>query len=165
MTTTRSGWSPSHPALACNGDIADPAAVAHATSRVETGVGPAVYPGMRARRFGGIINLASQVAYQGMKGLTHDGAAKAGIVGFTRALALEGAPHGATVNAIAPGPTDTDILPGMSPEWRARKMAELPIGRFATPAEIAPTALLLASDDGAFHGGQTLSPNGGDVML
>ena len=53
----------------------------------------------------------------------------------------------------------------MSPEWRARKMAELPIGRFARPAEIAPTAVLLASDDGAFYVGQTLSPNGGDVML
>jgi 3-oxoacyl-[acyl-carrier protein] reductase len=53
----------------------------------------------------------------------------------------------------------------MSAEWRARKMAELPIGRFAAPAEIAPIAVLLASDDGAFYVGQTLSPNGGDVML
>jgi 3-oxoacyl-[acyl-carrier protein] reductase len=125
----------------------------------------AVYPGMRARGFGRIINFASQVAYTGMQGLTHYCAAKAGIIGLTRALALEGAPHGVTVNAIAPGPTDTDILLGMSPEWRARKMAELPIGRFARPAEIAPTAVLLASDDGAFYVGQTLSPNGGDVML
>jgi 3-oxoacyl-[acyl-carrier protein] reductase len=125
----------------------------------------AVYPGMRARGFGRIINFASQVAYKGMPGLTHYCAAKAGIIGLTRALALEAAPHGVTVNAIAPGPTDTDILLGMSPEWRARKMAELPIGRFATPAEIAPTAVLLASDDGAFYVGQTLSPNGGDVML
>jgi 3-oxoacyl-[acyl-carrier protein] reductase len=125
----------------------------------------AVYPGMRARRFGRIINFASQVAYKGMQGLTHYCAAKAGIIGLTRALALEAAPHGVTVNAIAPGPTDTDILLAMSSEWRARKMAELPIGRFASPAEIAPTAVLLASDDGAFYVGQTLSPNGGDVML
>jgi 3-oxoacyl-[acyl-carrier protein] reductase len=125
----------------------------------------AVYPGMCERGFGRIINFASQVAYKGMKGLTHYCAAKAGIIGLTRALALEGAAHGVTVNAIAPGPTDTDILLGMSPEWRARKMAELPIGRFARPAEIAPTAVLLASDDGAFYVGQTLSPNGGDVML
>lgn len=125
----------------------------------------AVYPGMRARGFGRIINFASQVAYTGMQGLSHYCAAKAGIIGLTRALALEAAPHGVTVNAIAPGPTDTDILLGMSPDWRARKMAELPIGRFAMPAEIAPTALLLASDDGAFYVGQTLSPNGGDVML
>jgi 3-oxoacyl-[acyl-carrier protein] reductase len=86
-------------------------------------------------------------------------------IGLTRALALEGAARGVTVNAIAPGPTDTDILLGMSPEWRVRKMAELPIGPFAKPAEIAPTAVLLASDDGAFYVGQTLSPNGGDVML
>ncbi len=125
----------------------------------------AVYPGMRARGFGRIINFASQVAYKGMAGLSHYCAAKAGIIGLTRALALEAAPHGVTVNAIAPGPTDTDILLGMSPEWRARKMAELPIGRFARPAEIAPTAVLLASDEGAFYVGQTLSPNGGDVML
>jgi 3-oxoacyl-[acyl-carrier protein] reductase len=192
-------------ARSCEADVADPEAVAEATARVETGLGPvdilvncagivdeapfeaitlaawdrmiavhlrgtflvaqAVYPGMRARGFGRIINLASQVAYKGMAGLTHYCAAKAGIIGLTRALALEAAPHGVTVNAIAPGPTDTDILLGMSPEWRARKMAELPIGRFARPAEIAPTALLLASDDGAFYVGQTLSPNGGDVML
>jgi 3-oxoacyl-[acyl-carrier protein] reductase len=125
----------------------------------------AVYPGMRERGFGRIINFASQVAYKGMAGLTHYCAAKAGIIGLTRALALEAAPHGVTVNAIAPGPTDTDILLGMSSEWRARKMAELPIGRFARPAEIAPTAVLLASGDGAFYVGQTLSPNGGDVML
>jgi 3-oxoacyl-[acyl-carrier protein] reductase len=192
------------PALACEGDVADPDAVARATAQVESGLGPvdilvsctgivdeapfeamtlaawdrmiavhlrgtflmahAVYPGMRARGFGRIINLASQVAYKGMAGLTHYCAAKAGIIGLTRALALEGAPHGVTVNAIAPGPTDTDILLGMSPQWRAQKMAELPIGRFARPEEIAPTALLLASDDGAFYIGQTLSPNGGDVM-
>ena len=125
----------------------------------------AVWPGMIERGFGRIINFASQVAYKGMVGLTHYCAAKAGIIGLTRALALEGARHGVTVNAIAPGPTDTDILLAMPPDWRAKKMAELPIGRFATPEEIAPTALLLASDDGAFYLGQTLSPNGGDVML
>ena len=128
-------------------------------------VAHAVWPGMVARGSGRIINFASQVAYKGMAGLTHYCAAKAGIIGLTRALALEGARHGVTVNAIAPGPTDTDILLGMPPEWRAQKMAELPIGRFASPEEIAPTALLLASDDGAFYLGQTLSPNGGDVML
>lgn len=193
------------PVLACEADVADPDAVAHAVARVESELGPvdilvncagivdetpfeamtiegwdrmiavhlrgtflmarAVYPGMRERGFGRIINFASQVAYKGMAGLAHYCAAKAGIIGLTRALALEGARHGVTVNAIAPGPTDTDILLGMSPEWRARKMAELPIGRFATPAEIAPTAVLLASEDGAFYVGQTLSPNGGDVML
>jgi 3-oxoacyl-[acyl-carrier protein] reductase len=125
----------------------------------------AVWPGMIARGFGRIINFASQVAYKGMAGLTHYCAAKAGIIGLTRALALEGAAHGVTVNAIAPGPTDTEILLGMPEGWRARKMAELPIGRFARPEEIAPTALLLASSDGAFYVGQTLSPNGGDVML
>jgi 3-oxoacyl-[acyl-carrier protein] reductase len=125
----------------------------------------AVWPGMLERGFGRIINFASQVAYKGMAGLSHYCAAKAGIIGLTRALALEGARRGVTVNAIAPGPTDTDILLDMPPDWRAQKMAELPIGRFARPEEIAPTAVLLASDDGAFYLGQTLSPNGGDVML
>jgi 3-oxoacyl-[acyl-carrier protein] reductase len=105
----------------------------------------AVWPGMLERRFGRIINFASQVAYKGMAGLSHYCAAKAGIIGLTRALALEGARHDVTVNAIAPGPTDTDILLAMPPDWRAQKMAELPIGRFARPEEIAPTAVLLAS--------------------
>ena len=99
----------------------------------------AVWPGMTGRGFGRIINFASQVAYKGMVGFTHYCAAKAGIIGLTRALALEGARQGVTVNAIAPGPTDTDILLAMPPDWRAKKMAELPIGRFATPEEIAPT--------------------------
>jgi 3-oxoacyl-[acyl-carrier protein] reductase len=78
---------------------------------------------------------------------------------------LTGHLHGVTVNAIALGPTETDILLAMPPDWRAQKMAELPIGRFARPEKIAPIAVLLASDDGAFYLGQTLSPNGGHVML
>ncbi len=124
-----------------------------------------VYGGMRARGYGRIINIASQLAYMGAAGMTHYCAAKAGIIGFTRALALEAAPHGVTVNAIAPGATETDLLRELSPEWRAEKVASLPIGRFGRPADIAPTAVLLASDDGGFYVGQTLSPNGGDVML
>jgi 3-oxoacyl-[acyl-carrier protein] reductase len=68
------------------------------------------------------------------------------------------------VNAIAPGPVETDLLMGLS-EWRAMKMAQLPIRRFGKCDEIAPTALMLASEAGAFYSGQTLSPNCGDVML
>ena len=83
----------------------------------------------------------------------------------TRALAHEGAPHGVTVNGIAPGPVETDLLAGLSEEWRKMKQAQLPIGRFGQVGEIAPTALLLASDEGSFFVGQTLSPNGGDVMV
>lgn len=120
---------------------------------------------MVARRSGRIISIASQLAYKGAPGLTHYCAAKAGIVGFTRALSYEGAPHGVLVNAIAPGPVETDLLMGLSDEWREMKQKELPIGRFGKIDEIAPTALLLASEAGSFYIGQTLSPNGGDVMV
>ncbi|MFI5409466.1 SDR family NAD(P)-dependent oxidoreductase [Kaistia sp. UC242_56] len=120
---------------------------------------------MLARGYGRVINCASQLAYKGAPGLAHYCAAKAGLVGFTRALSYEGAPHGVTVNAIAPGATETALLNGLSQEWRDMKKAQLPIGRFGKVSEIAPTILMLASDAGAYYVGQTLSPNGGDVMV
>ena len=101
---------------------------------------------------------------QGTLGKAHYCAANAGIIGFTKALAREGAPRGVLVNAIAPGPVETDLLGRLTPEWRAARLAELPLGRFASPDEIAPTAVMLASEEGAYYVGQTLSPNGGDVM-
>lgn len=124
-----------------------------------------VFAGMLERRDGRIINIASQLAYKGSPGLAHYCAAKAGIVGFTRALSLEGAPHGVLVNAIAPGPVETELLAGMSEEWHEMKRREMPVRRFGRVEEIAPTALLLASAAGSFYVGQTLSPNGGDVMI
>jgi 3-oxoacyl-[acyl-carrier protein] reductase len=72
---------------------------------------------------------------------------------------------GVLVNAIAPGPVQTPLLDSETEEWRSAKLAELPMGRFGTVAEITPTAVLLASEDGAYYTGQTLGPNGGDVML
>lgn len=125
----------------------------------------AVVPGMMERRWGRVINIASQLGIKGGRGLTHYSAAKAGVLGFTKALALEVAPHGVLVNAIAPGPVDTPMVEGISEDWKAAKRQELPLGRFGVPAEIAPTAVLLASDPGGnLYVGQTLGPNSGDVM-
>jgi 3-oxoacyl-[acyl-carrier protein] reductase len=124
------------------------------------------FAAMIARKYGRVINIASQLAYKGTHDMAHYCASKAGVVGFTRALSYEGAPHGVTVNAIAPGPVETAMLASFTDAWRAMKFAQLPAGRFGESDEIAPTALLLASETGgAYFIGQTLSPNGGDVML
>ncbi|AXG81477.1 SDR family NAD(P)-dependent oxidoreductase [Streptomyces paludis] len=115
---------------------------------------------------GRIINIASQLGQKGGEGLTHYSAAKAGVIGFTKALAREAAPHHVLVNAIAPGPVETPLVDGLSADWKRAKQAELPLGRFGRPEEIAPTVLLLASDPGGnLYVGQTLGPNSGDVML
>ncbi|UUL75492.1 SDR family oxidoreductase [Pseudarthrobacter sp. Fe7] len=120
---------------------------------------------MRQRKWGRIINIASQAAIKGGVGLTHYSAAKAGVVGLSKALALETAPDNVLVNCIAPGPIETPLVEGISESWKAAKRAELPLGRFGTPAEVAPAALLLASDPGGnLFVGQTLGPNSGDVM-
>ena len=120
---------------------------------------------MRERKWGRIINIASQLAIKGGTGLAHYSAAKAGVVGLTKALALEVSGDNVLVNSIAPGPIETPLVEGISEEWKAVKRAELPLGRFGFPAEVAPTALLLASDPGGnLYVGQTLGPNSGDVM-
>lgn len=124
-----------------------------------------VLPGMRERGWGRIINIASQLAYSGAPGLAHYCAAKAGVLGLTRAMGVELAPQGVLVNAIAPGLVDTRLNDDLTPEWKANKLSRLPIGRMGRAAEIAPTAVMLASSDGDFYVGQTLSPNGGDVLL
>ncbi|GAA1191041.1 SDR family NAD(P)-dependent oxidoreductase [Streptomyces hebeiensis] len=123
-------------------------------------------PHMVAGGGGRIINIASQLGQKGGEGLTHYSAAKAGVIGFTKALAREAAPRGVLVNAVAPGPVETPLVDGLSPDWKRAKQAELPLGRFGRPEEIAPTVLLLASDPGGnLYVGQTLGPNSGDVML
>lgn len=125
----------------------------------------AVVPSMTARGSGRIINIASQLGLKGGIGLAHYAAAKAGVIGLTKSLALEMAPHGVLVNAIAPGPVETPMVDGITEEWKRAKRAELPLGRFGRPEEVAPTAVLLASDPGGnLYVGQTLGPNSGDVM-
>lgn len=123
----------------------------------------AVLPVMRARRYGRIINISSQLAHKGGFGMTHYAAAKAGIIGLTRSLAHEVTTEGIAVNAICPGPLDTDMK--LPPEWAARKQNDLIIGRQGRVEEIAPTALLLATENAAFYVGATFNPNGGDVMI
>jgi 3-oxoacyl-[acyl-carrier protein] reductase len=124
----------------------------------------AVYPAMLARGSGCIISVASQLGLKGAPNAVPYSAAKAAIIGFTRGLAWEAAPRGVRVNAIAPGPIDTDLVRQQSKEYQDAFKARLPAGRFGTPEEIAATALLLAGPQGGFYVGATLSPNGGDVM-
>jgi 3-oxoacyl-[acyl-carrier protein] reductase len=124
----------------------------------------AVYPAMVARGKGCIINVASQRGLKGAVNSAPYSAAKAGIMGFTRALSWEAAPKGVRVNAVAPGPIETDLTATMEPADRQAFIDALPVGRFGRPEEIAATALLLAGPQGGFFVGATLSPNGGDVM-
>src|SRR5438067_8008314 len=122
-------------------------------------------PQMLARKSGRIINIASQLGQIGGVEVVHYSASKGGVIAFTKALAREVATRGVLVNAIAPGPIQTPMLEGETEEWRSAKLAELPIGRFGSVDEVTPTAVLLASADGSYYVGQTLGPNGGDVML
>lgn len=124
-----------------------------------------VAPEMVKRGGGRIVNIASQLGIKGGVNLAHYVAAKAGVIGFTKSLALELAPHNIRANVIAPGPVVTPLMDGLSDEWKKAKEAELPIGRFGQPHEVAPTALLLVSSPGGdLYTGQTLGPNSGDVM-
>lgn len=120
---------------------------------------------MLDRGDGRIINIASQLGQIGGGSVAHYSASKAGIIGLTKALAREVSSRGVLVNAIAPGPIETPLLASETKQWRSAKLAELPIGRFGTVDEVTPTAVLLASSDGSYYVGQTLGPNGGDVML
>ena len=122
-------------------------------------------PHMLEREGGRIINVASQIGQAGEPGLTHYSASKGGIIAFTKALAREVAVRGVLVNAIAPGPISTGIMPPESEELEEARKAALPIRRFGTVDEVAPTAVFLASDESSYYVGQTLGPNGGDVML
>ena len=124
-----------------------------------------VLPGMLERKSGKVINIASQLGQIGGVEMVHYSASKAGVIGLTKALAREVSAHGIHVNAIAPGPIMTDMMAEETPGWAARKLAELPMARFGEPHEVAPTAVFLASDDSSYYVGQTLCPNGGDVML
>lgn len=124
-----------------------------------------VLPGMLDRGWGRIISIASQLGIKGAEQMAHYAAAKAGVIAFTKSLALEVSHRGVLVNAIAPGPIETPLLDGLSEEWKAAKRAELPLRRFGLPEEVAPSAVLLAAEpDSNLYAGQVLGPNSGDVM-
>jgi 3-oxoacyl-[acyl-carrier protein] reductase len=125
----------------------------------------AVLPGMLSRGGGIIVNVASQLGQIGGIELCHYSTAKAGIIGLTKSLAREVSAQGVRVNAVAPGPINTELVLGLSDEWRDAKAAELPLGRFGEPWEVAETVAFLISDGAALYVGQTLGPNSGDVML
>jgi 3-oxoacyl-[acyl-carrier protein] reductase len=125
----------------------------------------ALLPSMLARKWGRIINTASQLGHKGAADMVHYCAAKAGVIGFTRALAYEVAASGVTVNAVCPGPIETPMLRSLPQAWLDRKQAELPIGRFGRVEEMAPIFVLLASEAGSYFVGSTLNANGGDYMI
>ncbi|HET8747719.1 MAG TPA: acetoacetyl-CoA reductase [Ramlibacter sp.] len=124
----------------------------------------AVVPGMRGRRFGRIVNISSVNGQQGQFGQTNYAAAKAGMLGFTKALALELAAHGITVNAVAPGYTATDMVAAVPEEILKTIVARIPVGRLAQPEEIARAVLFLVAEEAGFITGSTLSINGGQYM-
>lgn len=125
----------------------------------------AVLPAMVAAGVGCVVNMASQLGQIGGIELVHYSAAKAGIIGMTKALAREVSSQGVRVNAVAPGPINTPLVRALSDEWRAAKAAELPLGYFGEPEDVAETVAFLCSDAAQIYVGQTLSPNSGDVML
>ena len=120
--------------------------------------------GMRESNFGRIVNVGSVNGQAGQYGQVNYAAAKSGIHGFTKALALESAPKGITVNAIAPGYVDTDMVRNVPADVLEKIIATIPVGRLGTAHDIARSVLFLISDEGGFITGSTLSINGGQHM-
>ncbi len=124
----------------------------------------AVWDGMLERSFGRVVNIGSINGQAGQYGQVNYAAAKSGIHGFTKALAQEGASKGITVNAIAPGYVDTDMVRSVPPNVLEKIIARIPVGRLGKAHEIARGVLFLVSDNGGFVTGSTLSINGGQHM-
>ena len=123
-----------------------------------------VIPSMRDKKFGRIINISSINGVKGQVGQANYSAAKAGILGFTKALAQESANKGITVNAIAPGYISTDMTDVIRDDIKEAIIANIPVGRFGTVDEIANAVLFLADDKSSFITGITLNVNGGQYF-
>ena len=124
----------------------------------------AVLRPMLKRRYGRIISISSVVGQSGNPGQANYAASKAGLIGFTKALAREVASRGITVNVVSPGMIETDMTGGLNPTVRETLATQIPIGRFGTPADVAAAVCFLASDEAAYITGQVLSVNGGLYM-
>jgi len=124
----------------------------------------AVFPGMKDRGWGRIVNIGSINGQAGQYGQVNYAAAKSGIHGFTKALAQEGARFGITVNAIAPGYIDTDMVAAVPADVLAKIVAKIPVGRLGQATEIARAVAFLVAEDAGFVTGSTLSINGGQHM-
>jgi acetoacetyl-CoA reductase len=123
-----------------------------------------VIEGMRAREYGRIISISSINGEKGQFGQTNYASAKAGILGFTRALAQEGARKNVTANAIAPGYCNTDMMATIAPEILQKIVAGIPVGRLGTADDIARAVVFLADEQAGFITGATLDVNGGQLM-
>jgi acetoacetyl-CoA reductase len=123
-----------------------------------------VINGMRERNFGRVINISSINGQKGQLGLSNYCAAKAGMIGLTRALALENARKGITVNAVAPGYIATELLSGVSEEVMKSIVGQIPVGRLGQPDEVARCVAFLAADEASWITGSTLTINGGAFM-
>ncbi|MEL6237302.1 MAG: acetoacetyl-CoA reductase [Pseudomonadota bacterium] len=124
----------------------------------------ATFPGMRERQWGRIVNIGSINGQAGQYGQVNYAAAKSGIHGFTKALAQEGAKFGVTVNAIAPGYIDTDMVAAVPENVLEKIVARIPVGRLGEAGEIARGVSFLCSEDAGFVTGSTMSINGGQHM-
>jgi acetoacetyl-CoA reductase len=124
-----------------------------------------VIEGMRERNYGRIINISSINGQKGQAGQTNYSAAKAGMIGFTKALAMESANKGITVNCVAPGYTSTEMVSAIAAPVLEKIVAGIPVGRLGTPEEVAEICAFLASDMASFITGATIAVNGGQHML
>ncbi|HET8711088.1 MAG TPA: acetoacetyl-CoA reductase [Spongiibacteraceae bacterium] len=123
-----------------------------------------VFPDMIKREYGRIVNVSSMNGLSGQYGQANYSASKAGIIGFTKTLALEGAKYGVTVNAIAPGYVSTEMFESVPDKIKEKILAKIPVGRVGTVEEVARGVVFLAAEDAGFITGSTLSINGGQYL-